>query len=65
MRVRLTQPRTAQEFFGLRYNHVAGLHYRKAGCGPGVIFRLRDGRVPEIQARSRNTDPPWQDKTVH
>ena len=56
---------TKEEYFGFRAEDVATFHTHKQGCGAGVYFRLRDGRVFDTAAQEQDPDPDLYDQTTH
>lgn len=61
----LTQALSKEMFYGFCYRDIARVHFHKQGFGPGVFFRLRDGRVIDTAARRHESDPVWYDATTH
>jgi len=47
----MTSAGTAEEFYGFRVLDVIAMYAHKAGVGPGLWFRLEDGRVVDAFGR--------------
>ena len=60
-----TEAARKEEFYGFEAVEVDRVHFSKQGCGAGVFFRLRDGRVIDTEAREHDPDPIWYDQTTH
>jgi hypothetical protein len=61
----LTQAAKKKEFYGFEGSDVVVAHEHKQGVGPGLYFRLRDGRVIEVAAQPHDPHPIWYDPTTH
>ena len=61
----LTQAANKKEFYGFEGSDVVLVHEHKQGVGPGLYFRLRDGRVIDVAGEPHNPHPIWYDATTH
>ena len=57
-----TQAASPKEFFGFDHLAVAAIHYHHRDLGPGMWFRLRDGRVVCEMALSADQDMRMYDR---
>jgi hypothetical protein len=60
-----TDAPTPEEFYGFTSTEVRVTHHHKQGKGPGLWFRLRDGRVYDKSSHSDEVDPVLYDATTH
>jgi hypothetical protein len=61
----LTQAATKEAFYGFEGSDVVQVHEHRQGVGPGLYFRLRDGRVIDVAAEPHDPHPVWYDATTH
>lgn len=54
--LRKTSALTPEELYGFSATDVSEIHRYKAGTGPGVWYRLKDGRVFDSLGRSSRRD---------
>src|SRR5579863_4516861 len=56
---------TPEEFYGFKATEIKATHHHKQGQGPGLWFRLRDGRVFDMFGHSDEGDPLLYDVRAH
>jgi hypothetical protein len=59
-----TTASTPEEYYGFHHSQVEQVHFRKAGHGEGLWFRLRCGRVVDEVAMAACPDPDLYDMTA-
>ena len=59
-----TEALTPEEFYGFQSTEIKATHHHKQGKGPGLWFRLRDGRVFDKFGHSDEADPAFYDVTT-
>lgn len=63
--VRVTMPVSAAQFYGFRCTDVKDVHFHKHGCGEGLWFRLKDGRVFAWFGLPSDPDPCFYGTATH
>ncbi len=61
----LTEAASKEAFYGFVAGDIVRVYFHKQGFGPGLFFRLRDGRVIDSGACDHNSDPILYEETMH